>query len=755
MRPHLPWIALALTLAGVVRAEPPFERTEQRAACANYVPTRQPLFGELHMHTVYSADASTLDTRNTPRDAYAFAKGNVVGIPPFVNTVRNVAGPPIPLQPVTGHPYCLPPDRCEYTATRQLKLDRPLDFTAVTDHAEWLGEDNICFYEATQSCTQDSDCPTGQFCAGEDQPDRPTGAPRCVPRGYRAETCRLAREDVSRLRPGLGAQLFGTYVLLENPMRFPFCKEPGNTREDTCTFNAGNVWQQIISDAEGAYDRSRQCSFTSFVAYEYTSMPGMGQCAATGAPCFQDIDCGAGGSCLANSGGGNNLHRNIIFRNANVPDLPISYVDVQTGCGKGTSCRQGGALASPVQMLETVRRACNRGNNCDFLSIPHNSNLSGGAMFLMPESEHEAAVRGQLEPLVEIFQIKGGSECRFSTAHPGAWGTVDELCDFENMSFAKLGGRFLPDPLPTAIPPGSYVRNALELGIAYAGAHRGLNPFQLGFVGSTDTHDGTPGQTEAPQYAKTAAHGDNSFAVSGEALNEAFFLGTQTNGGGLTVAWAEENSRDSIFGALQRRETYATSGTRPIVRFFGGFGLPRAMCTRGDFAGEGYARGVPMGGTLDDGGGRAPSFAVSALRDARGTLLSKVQIIKGWVDARGQTHEQVYDVAGDATPRGTVDELTCKTGGRGHGELCAVWTDPRFRADERAFYYARVLENPSCRWNQYYCRSRGVDCSQPSHADDALASYTQFEYQQCCAGVVPTTVQQRAWTSPIWYVPGR
>jgi hypothetical protein len=323
------------------------------------------------------------------------------------------------------------------------------------------------------------------------------------------------------------------------------------------------------------------------------------------------------------------------------------------------------------------------------------------------------------------------------------------------MSFAKLSGAFLSDPLPTAIPPSSYVRNALKEGIAYAQAHRGINPFKLGFVGSTDSHNGTPGATEEASYAKSSGHGDVSFAVSGEALNEVLFIGLETNGGGLTVAWAEENSRDSIFAALKRRESYATSGTRPIVRFFGGFHEPANICQHGDFAAQGYAHGVPMGGTLvGREESRAPTFAVSAMQDPEGTLLSKLQIIKGWVDAQGQTHEHVFDIAGDHTTRGVVNEKTCETGGQGFFDLCAVFVDPNFNPSQPAFYYARVIENPSCRWNQFYCVSRGVDCSRPSQADNPLVSYTQWDFQQCCAGLVPTTTQERAWTSPIWFVPG-
>ena len=318
---------------------------------------------------------------------------------------------------------------------------------------------------------------------------------------------------------------------------------------------------------------------------------------------------------------------------------------------------------------------------------------------------------------------------------------------------------FIADPTAADVLPGSYVRNALKLGIQYDQAH-GVNPFQLGFVGGLDTHNGTPGQSDEVQYAKASGHGDNSFIVSGQALNETYFLGAQTNGGSLSVVWAEENSRDSLFAAMQRRETYATSGTRPIVRFFGGFDLPRKMCKAGDFAASGYGHGVPMGGTLT--GGRhdvAPTFAVAASWDPgwpghEGTKLQRIQIVKGWVDAQGEAHEAVHDVAGGVTGA-SVDLRTCQPVGRGFTDLCAEWTDPAFDSSQHVFYYARVLENPSCRWNQYYCASKGIDCSKPSRAADEIVGYTEYEYRQCCSNVVPSTVQQRAWTSPIWFRPGR
>jgi hypothetical protein len=733
----------------------PFERTEPGEQCANYQALRQPFFGELHLHTQYSMDAANLDTRNTPRDAYRFAKGEKLGIPPFVDTRldKSTDDSQPPIDGVSQHPYCLPPDRCQYTATRTIQFPpgRGLDFAALTDHSEFFGETNICFFEGPP-CTSDAQCDTaqGQFCS---LPNPLTQKQTCVPLGYDSTNCALSREALTQLRSGFGIEQWGSYVEAESPSRFPFCQEA-----DTCIRQAENVWQQIQAAAKEAYER---CTFTSFIAYEYTGQPGMGQCSNNQAPCFANQDCADGATCTPNSGGGNNLHRNIIFRNDDVVGLPISYIEAPTGCGQGAECRQGGALASPEAMLQALKQQCvdNPARpRCDAVSIPHNANISGGAMFLLPESLSEARIRAEMEPLVELFQIKGGSECRFSAQQPGAWNTTDELCDFEAIDFAKLGGPFIPEPDATTILPNSFVRNVLKSGLQYQQV-LGINPFQLGFVGGTDNHSGTPSATDSAQYAKTGAHGDLSFAVSGQILNETFLIGLQSNPGGLSGVWAEENSRDSIFAALKRRETFASSGTRIIPRFFGGFDLPEQMCQRGDFAQQGYDNGVPMGGTLPHPtNDQAPRFAVSALMDPGwpghpGTPLQHIQIIKGWLDAQGNPQEAVYDVAGHASRGASVNLRTCEPIRGGMAELCGVWTDPDFDKTERAFYYARVLESPSCRWNQFYCNARQVDCSRPPIPQDENPPYSEFEYQQCCSGEAPSTVQQRAWTSPIWYNP--
>ncbi|MDG2306154.1 MAG: DUF3604 domain-containing protein [Candidatus Binatia bacterium] len=820
----------ALSDAGA--ADRAFERTEDRAPCANYSATKSPFFGETHIHTAYSFDAVTLWTRNTPADGYRYAKGYEVGLAPWVDTRDQFQPTPVPPDAsplVAPYPYCLPPEKCQFTASRtaQLPEGRALDWVAITDHSEQFGESNICMFEPEVSCESDADCPAGQECgtvvgdviADLTGGDLPT---KCVPVGHGSTLCTLARDELTRLTSGPAAALVANPEnASENPQRVKFCTLGEGPLGDRCIEQATNVWQQIQADAEAAYDRTSACTFTSFVAYEYTAMMSAGRCEnLPDLPCWDNLgkddaseDCppegGPKGLCVSTypgSGGLDNMHRNIIFRNDEVLDVPISNIEAPVGCGKGDECVRPGsfALGSPQQMLEDLRRLCNDSPlrpRCEALSIPHNSNLSGGAMFLMPESLDEAEIRGAMEPLVEILQIKGSSECRFQADMPGAWGSTDEECAFEAQNFSRLSGEWLqPENRdPDNIPPNGFVRNTLKNGIQFDDA-TGINPFKLGFVGGLDNHNGTPGHSEEVDYARHGAHGVQSFAVSSQALDEKFFLGLETNGGGLTVAWAEENSRDSIFTALKNRETYATSGTRPIVRFFGGADLPPDICERGDFAAQGYAAGVPMGGTLtrsDVVGDAAPRFAVSAMMDPGwplhpGTKLDRLQIVKGWVDG-DETREQVFDLTtyADGSPRaisrgdgrlrvapavGEVDLATCRTNGVGAASLCSVWADPDFHPDSHAFYYVRVLEQPSCRWNQYYCNARGVDCAAPqgvcgstdpsfngkgcASKDDCGGgvcetpmSYTAYEYQQCCAGAVPKTVQQRAWTSPIWYSP--
>jgi hypothetical protein len=611
---------------------PAAARPEAREPCAHRVAERQPFFGDLHVHTGYSQDASTQGTRATPRDAYRFARGEALGIQPFA---------------------------ADGTALRTLRLARPLDFAAITDHAEQIGEVQIC---------------------------RTPGLP-----GHGSLVCRLYRGFprvaffVMNARYSAGGERFG------------FCGEGGAG----CLAAARTVWQDTRDAAEGAYDRSAACRFTSFVAYEWT----------------------------AGADNGKNLHRNVIFANERVPELPSSVME--TG-------------VDAARLWDALERDCVQGlPGCAALTIPHNSNLDGGLMFQSAEAlgaeigAAEAQRRAVWEPLVEVMQHKGDSECLLSAE------TTDEACGFEKLPYDNFGGRY---PLVGAEPPRpvQFVREALKRGLALE-AKLGANPFRYGIVASTDTHLGTPGLVSERDFP---GHGGAGTPV-GDALPEGLPDALEFNPGGLAVLWAEENTRESLFAALLRREAYGTSGPRLVVRLFGGFALPADLCERDDFAAAGYRAGVPMGGTLPPGPpSEAPRFAVSALQDPGsesepGVPLQRIQIVKGWLED-GATRERVIDVAGGPNDAG-IDLASCAPRGAGHARLCAVWQDPDFDPAEPAFYYARVLENPSCRWSQRLCAAARVDCARRETIGEGL--------EGCCDPLHRPSVQERAWTSPIWVGP--
>jgi hypothetical protein len=326
----------------------------------------------------------------------------------------------------------------------------------------------------------------------------------------------------------------------------------------------------------------------------------------------------------------------------------------------------------------------------------------------------------------------------------------DELCGFEKWSYDFIGippglfGPFVPETT-------SFVRTALMEGLVQE-QQIGANPFQFGLIGATDSHNATPGLTNEEDYV-TAGHlgtRDATPLLQTHPLGIGVVGGIEANGGGLAVVWAEENSRDALFAAMRRREVYGTSGTRPLVRFFAGR-ISKGLCERGDFVEKGYEGGVPMGGEIGNvRAGRSPRFAVMALKDpgtvgSPGTPLQRAQIIKGWVDAGGTAHEKVFEVDGDPDNGAGVDLDTCATSGPGFDELCEVWSDPEFDRNERAFYYARVVENPICRWSTRLCNSQGIDCDVPASIPVGL--------EECCNPARPKTIQERAWTSPIFYRP--
>ncbi|HLK09754.1 MAG TPA: DUF3604 domain-containing protein [Candidatus Binatia bacterium] len=642
------WVPMLVALAGPAggAGPPPWARTETREPCRSFDLLRTPFFGELHVHTRYSADAYIFGTRVLPTDAYAFARGAAI---PFADD----AG----------------------AQTRTAKIDRPLDFTAVTDHAEFFGEVRVC-----------------------DTASSPA---------YDSQLCQMLRQTVPPDQQGPVTVSWLYPAGIPNPPHLSICQIPGVD----CTAAAVSVWQDEQAAAEQFYDRTAACAFTTLIGYEYTASPL-----------------------------GKHLHRNVIFRNDHVPPTAKSYIETAAG-------------GTPQGLWSAVETDClNAGTGCDAVIIPHNSNLSGGLQFFDPANAAEAFRRQTLEPLVEIHQIKGNSECRFDRLVRAGAGTADELCTFEQEDVAQQG----PAGVPVAIdkyPARNMVRNALKDGLGFEQT-LGANPFRFGFVGGTDNHDGAPGSVAEEGWAGGQGNNDSSPARQ---------IGDQmrTNPGGLTVAWAEENSRDAIFSALARRETYATSGTRPLVRFFAG-DLHGVRCGSPTFVHDAYASGTPMGGEIGAVRGRhSPRFAVWAMKDpgtatAPGTDLQRIQIVKGWLDAQGKTHEAVYDVAGKVRPDVGVDPATCTPRGSGDRELCSVWRDPHFKPGERAFYYARVLEDPTCRWSTRVCKAAGVD---PFASDcPAQAAHAGAAFADCCLGpsndaFLDPVIQERAWTSPVWYRP--
>jgi hypothetical protein len=665
-----------LTLAGGLAAafvalapqagDYPFERTEQREPCREYTATKRPMFGDLHVHTSYSFDSYVSSQRNDPDAAYRYAKGEAIILPDE-----------------------------DANQVVEAKIQRPLDFTGVTDHAEFLGPINLC--------TQDSSRLAYWF-------------PACI---------------ASR------SEIFFVQLLAANYWVSLGVTDTSSEKAESFACTLGDcgaahreTWRQIQASAEKHYDRSSDCSFTTFVGYEYTDAPDFA-----------------------------NLHRNVIFRNDRVTDTAISTYDT-------------GSRNYP-ELWRRLREECTAGDKgCDVISIPHNPNLSRGLMFPDPRTPQEAQDRLDFEPLVELVQHKAASECRFDRLLGRGVATEDELCDFEQVetdNLSMLGTVFGEVQADEAAPVTvddygrrNMVRNTLKDGLALERSS-GINPFKLGFIGSTDTHSATPGGAEENNYAGHLGRRDTGYRN----VQDHFF----DNPGGLAVVWAEENSRDSIFHGMRARETYATSGTRPVVRFFAADTLPDDICDDPRMVEKAYAAGVPMGGELP-APDSSPAFLASAARDpgipgSPGLDLQRIQVVKGWLDDAGNTHEKVYDIAGNADNGAGVDPQTCAPTGSGHAALCAVWRDPQYDAGESAFYYVRVLENPSCRWSTLQCQAAGVNPFATDCADQAARKNEEMKergaigevYTRCCLNpddqpFYSPVIQERAWTSPIWINPG-
>jgi len=429
--------------------------------------------------------------------------------------------------------------------------------------------------------------------------------------------------------------------------------------------------------------------------------------------------------------GGYNLHRNVIFRGdsrAANQTVPFSQFDSQ----------------NPEDLWRALRDFQER-TGAEVLTIPHNGNLSNGRMFSVetfdgkPLTREIAALRAAMEPIAEVTQIKGDGE-----THPFL-SPNDEFADYETWDRSNLDGTELKK---NEMLQFEYARSALKVGLLLE-QKLGINPFKFGLIGSTDSHTGMATAEEENFFGKHSGvepeeHRWEHVVIASPKDPGLNVLGWQQAASGYAAVWATENTREAIFDAMKRKETYATTGTRILVRLFGGWEFNAQDAQSRLPAAAGYTKGVPMGGDLHTAPqGQKPTFLVAAMKDPYSGNLDRIQIIKGWLDKSGKTHEKVYDVvwSGDRKPGAdgklppvgnTVNvEKATWSNTIGAPELIQVWTDPDFDASQPAFYYARVIEIPTPRWTAYEAMRFGIKMSPE----------------------VPMTTQERAYTSPIWYNP--
>ncbi|WP_165310239.1 DUF3604 domain-containing protein [Vibrio ziniensis] len=568
-------------------------------------PLKEAYFGEQHVHTGVSMDAFIAGNRLTPDDAYRFAQGEEI----MVNGSMH-------------------------------KIKRPLDFVAVTDHSEFMGEAYSLMNE---------------------------GAP-----GYDHELA-VAFREAPDLHTAL--QLYVKNVL--TPLAGGGTPHPAFYQGVEAT---KSTWKKNFEATEKHY---KPGTFTTIHAYEWTSAPG-----------------------------GSNQHRNVFFRDTNVPELPFSSNESK----------------DPEKLWAWMQTQRDDGKKV--FAIPHNSNESKGLLFAeasltgVPINEEYAKIRASMEPLIEMMQVKGNSE-----VVPNFWSN-DEFADFENaLTIQKFNGRgFVKE---------NYVRYGLGRGIKYK-SELGINPFKYGFVGGTDSHNGTPSNVEEDNY-KVGSHGyaDQSAEVRSKSVLEGEMSIADANPGALTAVWAESNTRGAIWDSMFSKETYATSGPRMKVRFFAGQGFATKYDTYEAMVSDGYKKGVPMG--RDYKSSKAPQFLVWAMKDPIGPNLDRIQIIKGWLE-NGEMRDTVYNVVAsgkrlksDGTVTPIDAPINLKTGEfntiKGDPELMTVWTDPSWDPKQEAFYYVRVLQLPTARWNLY----------------DEIRSGVKYPDS------VKKQIVERAWASPIWY----
>ena len=456
---------------------------------------------------------------------------------------------------------------------------------------------------------------------------------------------------------------------------------------------AHTVWSDMVKTADANYHPGK---FTTFAGFEWTSNPDK-----------------------------RNLHRVVVFRDTqHVPERVLSALDSE----------------DPENLWKWMD--AQRTNGATLLAIPHNANASDGRMFELVKFDGkpiDAAynkTRAANEPLYEISQIKGTSE-----THPSL-SPNDEFANFEQWDYTLSADAERPTHRK-----GSFARQALLDGLSQDAKGNG-NPFKYGFIGDSDTHNAAASHEEYNYTGKFAFENDPKDRLEGMKGQPAGQVRQlqEFSSGGLAGVWAEENTREAIYDAMLRKETFGTSGPMIKVRFYGGWDFSAADLKSADFVKTGYARGVPMGGNLKPAAGKAPSFMVKALKDPKSGNLDRVQIIKGWLDAKGAQHEKIYDLAwsGDRKPDAktgklppvgdTVDAAKGDyTNTIGATDLEAAWTDADFDPALRAFYYARVIEVPTPRWSTRDAARLGMPVPKG----------------------LPVSIQERAWTSPIWYTPAK
>lgn len=573
-------------------------------------------WGDLHLHSTLSADAYILETRLTSDQAFQFARGQTVAADNGMLA----------------------------------RLRRPLDFLAVTDHAEYLG-----IY--AQLAVDDP----------------------------RLKDWKMGMEWQALMQQGDTMKLalaFSEAIQTSEPEYLT----PDSLRS--------SIWSQAAAVADKYNEPGL---FTAFVGYEWTSMIT-----------------------------GDNLHRVVIYKDGADMASQMTPFSAQH--------------SSDPEDLWDALADYEKQTGGEVIAIAHNGNVSNGRMFSpnrengLPLDASYARKRARWEPVYETTQIKGDGE-----AHPFL-SPNDEFADFETWDQGNIN--LSKDKEPEMLQY-EYSRSALREGLRHE-ANLGVNPFKFGLIGSTDSHTGMSTTYEDNFFGKFA-HDEPSIDRTEKRMADQLQKIWKLVASGLTAAWSEENTRESIFQAIKRREVYATSGTRIQLRFFGGWEFADGDVLRSDFANIGYQKGVPMGGDLTRGpDSQAPNFMVAASRDPDGANLDRVQIIKGWLDSSGQTHEQIFNVAlsdgrkasgvsGEFAPVGnTVDGPNATySNSIGASELTAVWTDPSFEPEQRAFYYARVIQIPTPRWTAYDEKYFGA-------VIDPRA---------------PKTIQDRAYSSPIWYTP--